>query len=471
MTTPALRPYQTAGVDALRASYRAGHRAPLYQLPTGGGKTQSFCYITRNAATAGNRVLILVHRAELLRQCSRTLTQWGVAHGVIAPRHPMTGHAVQVASVQTVVRRLTRVAPPTLVIIDEAHHTVAGTWQKVIAAFPRAKLLGVTATPARMDGRGLGAHCGGYFDDLIVGPSVQDLIDGGFLCRPRVFASPRHLNLDDVRVRGGDFAADDATRVMSAREIVGDAVDHYRRICAGQPAIAFCCSIAHAQTVAAQFNHAGFRARRIDGTMDDTERQAIVASLGNGDLDVMVSVDLVSEGFDVPAVVAAILLRPTQSEGLYLQQVGRALRPAPGKACAYVLDHAGNVARHGLPQDPREWTLDGRRRREEPPALQQCPSCFAMLPRSTRQCPECDCDLSVAAAGGGGTRDAIDQSDGELIELTPDMIREYRRQRLQEQGAAQSREDLLRLARQRGYSARWVDHIMASRARREGNGQ
>jgi superfamily II DNA or RNA helicase len=178
----------------------------------------------------------------------------------------------------------------------------------------------------------------------------------------------------------------------------------------------------------------------------------------------------VSEGFDVPSVVAAIMLRPTQSEGLYLQQVGRALRPAPGKASAYVLDHAGNVARHGLPQDPREWTLDGRRRRDEAPALQQCPSCFAMLPRAMQQCPECECDLSVAAraAGGGNTR-GVEQREGELIKLTPELIARHRAERAREQGAARSREDLMRLAQQRGYSPRWVDHILASRARREGN--
>jgi len=463
----ALRPYQMAGVDALRQAYKRGRRAPIYALPTGGGKTLVFSYITRNAVNHGSRVLILVHRAELLRQSSNTLTRWGVPHGCISPAYPMTNQMVQVASVQTAVRRLTRLAPPDFIIIDEAHHVVAGTWQRVIEAFPRARLLGVTATPARLDGRGLGRHCGGVFDELIVGPSIAELIEGGFLVPPRVFASPRHLNLSGVRTRAGDFASDQLDRVMRQREIVGDAVAHYARTCPGVPAIAFCVSIEHATQVAQQFSAAGWRARRIDGTMPDVERAAVVAALAEGDLDVMVSVDLVSEGFDVPACGAAILMRPTQSETLFLQQVGRALRPAPGKACAFILDHAGNVARHGLPQEVREWTLDGRRAREAAPELKQCPNCYAMLPRLTQTCPECEYyfDEHVRAESSTG-RGELNQVDGELIELTPEIIEQHRAQRRREVEGAQSREELMRIARQRGYNPRWVDHIMAARGRR-----
>jgi superfamily II DNA or RNA helicase len=462
-----LRPYQERGVDALRHSYRAGKRAPLYTLPTGGGKTLVFSYITRNAVNHGSRVLILVHRAELLRQASNTLRTWGVNHGLIAARMPMTGQMVQVASVHTVVRRLARIAPPDLIIVDEAHHTVAGTWQKVIEAFPQARLLGVTATPARMDGRGLGRHSGGVYDDLVRGPSVQELIDGGFLVKPRVFASPRHLNLEDVHTRGGDFAADELTRVMSQREVIGDAVAHYARLCPGKPAIAFCTSIEHAKLVTEQFTRGGWRARRIDGTMHDDERTGIVAALANGDLDVMVSVDLVSEGFDVPACTAAILLRPTQSEGLYLQQVGRALRPAPGKDSAFILDHAGNVARHGLPQDEREWSLDGRRARESAPELKQCPSCYAMVSRNTVTCPECEHYFNDEREREAAARSSQpEQVEGELVELTPEIIAQHRAERQREVGSARTREELLRLARARGYNARWVDHIMSARSRR-----
>jgi superfamily II DNA or RNA helicase len=463
----ALRPYQESAVEELRAAFRRGRRAPIYTLPTGGGKTLVFSYVTRNAVNHGSRVLILVHRQELLRQASTTLSRWGVRHGTIAAGQPMTTQMVQVASVQTAVRRLSRMAPPNLIIIDEAHHVVAGSWQKIVEAFPRARLIGVTATPSRLDGRGLGVHCGGAFDELIVGPSIAELIEGGFLVPPRVFASPRHLNLEGVRTRGGDYAQDQLAQVMRQREIIGDAVTHYQRICPGVPAIAFCVSIEHAKQVAEQFSAAGWRARRIDGNMGGDERQAIVAALAEGDLDVMVSVDLVSEGFDVPACGAAILMRPTQSEALYLQQVGRALRPAPGKTCAFILDHAGNVARHGLPQEVRGWTLDGRVAREAAPDLKQCPTCYAMLPRATVQCPECEHFFGADAEADGMTgRGEPNQVDGELIELTPEIIEQHRAQRAREVHGARSREELMRIARSRGYSPRWVDHIMAARGRR-----
>jgi len=466
-----LREYQTHDVDALRHSYRRGRRAPLYTLPTGGGKTIVFCYIAKNAVNAGRRVLILVHRAELLRQASRALTTWGVPHGRIMPGEGLTGHHVQVASVQTVVRRLARIAAPDIVVVDEAHHAAAATWQKIIDAYPRARLLGVTATPMRLDGKGLGVHAGGYFDDLIIGPSMQELITQGFLVPPRVFASARHLNLAGIATRAGDYARDQLERVMSERAIVGDAVEHYARHCPGKPAIAFCVSLAHADAVAQRFNAAGFRARRIDGAMNDGDRLAVVNDLSSGNLDVMVSVDLVSEGFDVPVCAAAIMLRPTQSEGMYLQQVGRALRPAPGKTSAFILDHAGNCARHGLPQDERLWTLDGRARREAAPEVIQCPSCFAMLPANTRVCPECENTLDFSTIDaqritGAGNMRTVEQVDGTLIELTPEMIEARRRARAAEVGRAQTLDDLRVIERARGYRRGWAEHVLRARGRR-----
>jgi superfamily II DNA or RNA helicase len=462
-----LRPYQRAGVDALRAAYRDRCRAPLYALPTGGGKTLVFSYITKGAVERGKRVLILVHRAELLRQASRSLTAWGVPHGCIVAGAPgMTGHHVQVASVQTVVRRLQRIAPPDLVIVDEAHHAVAGTWQKIIEAFPNARLLGVTATPERLDGKGLGVRSGGYFDRLIEGPSMQELIDGGFLAQPRVFVAEVNPDMTGVRTTAGDFNRGEMDEAVRDTRVVGDAVAHYRRICPGVPAIAFCVSLAHADAVVDAFRRGGFRARRIDGAMSDVDRMSVVSDLAEGRLDVMVSVDLVSEGFDVPVCGAALLLRPTQSESLFLQQVGRALRPAPGKPHAFILDHAENTTRHGLPQDERDWTLDGRKRRDEPPGVRVCPSCFAASASGSRVCTNCGAAFPVAET----RKREIDEVAGELIELTPEMIAERRLARSREIGLARTEAELRALAERRGYKPGWVFRMMRARAGRANGG-
>ena len=323
-----LRPYQQDLVSALRVSYATGHKAPLVVLPTGGGKTYFFSYVAEQAVARGNRVCILVHRQELLLQASRSLRSMGIAHGLISPMFNMNNEPVQVASVQTLIRRLKRQTLPfDLIVSDEAHHAVAGSWRKILDQYPNAKVLGVTATPIRTDGQGLSE----IFDDLIVGASMATLIDMGYLVRPVVYAPPTAVDLSGVRKRGGDFDAQQLTERMDKPTITGSAVEHYKRLCAGKPAIAFCASVAHAQHVAEQFRQAGFKSVSLDGTMLDTERKAAIDGLANGSIHVLTSCDIVSEGTDIPVVEAAILLRPTQSTGLYLQQVGRALRVVDGK--------------------------------------------------------------------------------------------------------------------------------------------
>ncbi len=193
-----------------------------------------------------------------------------------------------------------------------------------------------------------------------------------------VYAPPEGLDLSRLHSRGGDYAADELAEAMSDKALVGNAIEHYGRLCRGVPAVAFCAGIGHSRAVAERFNAAGFRAAHVDGDTEKEERRRLIAALGTGDLDVLTNAGLISEGVDVPAIGAAILLRPTQSLGLYLQQVGRALRPAPGKREAIILDHAGNSLAHGLPDEARAWSLDDkpRRQREGMPARpRRCPKC------------------------------------------------------------------------------------------------
>lgn len=454
-TVVTLRDYQEAAVAGLRKAYAEGKRSPLLALPTGGGKTVIFCYVAANAAAKGRRVLILVHRAELLRQTSRALERLGVAHGLIAPGCSQTLDSVQVASVQTLARRLGKMAwLPDLIVIDEAHHAVAGTWAAALAAFPKAHRLGVTATPCRLDGRGLGD----VFDHLVVGPSTAELMARGFLSRATVYAPPVKADYAGVKIIGGDFSRGQVADRMDRPAITGDAVSHYRKLIPEMPAIAFCASVDHAQHVAAQFVESGFIAKSLDGSMEDSERADTIAALGEGRLHVLTSCDIVSEGTDIPVVTGAILLRPTQSEALYLQQVGRVLRPAPGKDRAVILDHVGNVARHGLPDEDREWSLDVTRRKVKAKADDECP---------VRQCPQCYiAHKPLPACPGCGfvypvkQRD-MEQRDGELVEVTAETL--ARKKKRMEVGQARSLEDLLMIERDRGYKHGWARHVWSSR--------
>lgn len=451
-----LRGYQQKAIGDLRKAYRSGCRAPLLCLPTGGGKTIIFSAIAQSAAARGRQVLILVHRRELLHQASRKLTDIGLDHGLIAAGIAESNQAVQVASVQTLVRRLSRIDwQPSLIIIDEAHHASAGQWNRILSQWPDAYRLGVTATPCRLSGAGLGTA----FDELVLGPSVADLINAGFLSPARIYAPPLVADLTQLRRRAGDYAIDQAATAMDRPTVTGDAIAHYTRLASGQRAIAFCCSVQHAEHVATSFNAAGISAATLLGSADTQRRDATVAAFDAGSVQVLVTVDVVSEGFDIPAASCAVLLRPTQSLGLYLQQVGRVLRPAQGKDYALVLDHVGNVHRHGWPDDPRQWSLEDFSRRAgagDPaaPTVRTCPACFAAF-KPQPVCPCCGHEQPAPK-----TR-PMRQVDGELQELR----REAVRQRVAERRKARTLPQLLALARERGYSPAWAYKVHHARSR------
>lgn len=444
-----------------------GRRAPLLVAPTGAGKTVMFSYVAATSSARSKRVWILVHRVELLRQTSMKLEEAGVHHGLINPNYtPNYMASVQVASVQTLTRRMQHLPPPDLIVIDEAHHANAGQWRKILDSYPSARLLGVTATPVRMDGQGLGVEAGGFFDELVMGPQVADLIGNGFLVNPVVFAPKERIDLSGVRTVRGDYDQRELAAQIDKAHITGDAVAHYRKLAHGSPAVAFCVSIAHAEHVASEFRAAGYRAHSVDGSMDDALRRRILAGLGNGSVDLVASCDLISEGTDIPAIGAAILLRPTQSLGLYLQQVGRALRPCPGKDRAVILDHVGNTLTHGLPDEARDWTLDGMKKRkkkgeqEESIAVTQCMSCYAVHAKAP-VCPICGTVHEVKE------QKAPKVVDGVLAEITAEMKAQIKRLKVTEVARAKTLEDLQRIEKERGYKAGWHKHVWASRSKKQ----
>jgi len=448
-----LRDYQQQAISDLRNAYRSGARAPLLVAPTGAGKTIILAAIAAGAVARDRQVLILVHRRELIRQASDKLTAAGVRHGVIAAGFPASHAQVQLASVQTLVKRLEWCdCNPSLIVIDEAHHAAAGSWDRVLRHWPDAYRLGVTATPCRLDGRGLAQA----FDHLVLGPSVASLIDAAYLTGARIYAPPQVADLSGIRRRAGDYPADQAADAMNRPTVTGDAIAHYRKLADGQQAIAFCCSIDHANAVCAAFTAAGINAATLLG--NTTNRDQVVAAFGVGSLQILVTVDVVSEGFDIPAASCAILLRPTQSLGLYLQQVGRVLRPSPGKPHALVLDHVGNVTRHGFPDDDRDWTLaDGVRRNAaaNAPSVRTCPECFAAF-KPAPQCPVCGAVCAPIKSR------VIREMAGELTELRREAVRAAKR----DQGRARTLPELLALAKQRGYSPGWAYRIFHARGQR-----
>lgn len=481
-----LRDYQNQLVTDVRNAYRAGKKSPLVVSPTGSGKTVMFAYIANGTSAKGHRVLILVHRQELVDQTCRTLNAFGVDHGVIAAgRSPDRTHSVQVGSVQTVVRRL-EFFRPDLIIIDEAHHGTAGSWRKVIDANPQARILGVTATPERLDGRGLKE----VFDELIRGPEVADLIANGHLCRPKYFAPPTVADLSGIHKVAGDFDRKELAAAMDKAAITGDAVEHYRRICPGKPAVAFCASIAHAEHVSEQFLAAGFRAATIDGTLDRDERRDRVSALADGRIHVLTSCEIINEGFDLPIVTAAILLRPTMSLGLHLQQIGRVLRPAPGKDFAVILDHVGNLGRHQYAETLRDWSLEGRKKgkrkaKDDEPdvSVRQCEQCYCCHPPAPT-CPECGFVYPVRERN-------IEQREGDLIEINTTTececgavhsafdircpaCRRYtdpKREKKAEVGRAKTHDELVAIGRARGYKNPeiWARHVFGARQGRSPN--
>lgn len=465
--TISLRPYQDTCLSGLRASFRNGNLSPLLVSPTGSGKTVMFSYLSARLTESKKRVVILAHRDELLEQISRTLAQFNVRHGLISAGSLYDRRLpVHVASVQTLIRRLDRIAVPDYVICDEAHHSIgASSWGKVISAWrgknPNLRVIGVTATPERLSGEGLGET----FDDMVMGPTTGELIESGALSPYRLFAPALQVDLSNLSKRAGDYAKAETAALMDKPAIIGSAVGEYRKLMPGAPAVAFCVSIEHAQHTAEQFRAAGFTAASIDGNMDKAIRRGLVQDFGAGRLQVLTSCDIVSEGFDIPGIVGAILLRPTQSLALYLQQVGRALRVAPGKEAAVILDHVQNSASHGLPDDPREWSLLGRDAAKKKPdadnvAARTCSFCYSVSPAAATKCRECKTPFPVK-------RREIDEVDGELSEIE---VARMRAQARKVQGAARTLEELIAIGRSRNYRApeAWAKHLIEARQKAAG---
>lgn len=403
-----LRPYQSDLITRTRAAMQQGARRVLIQAPTGSGKTALIAQMLASAAQRGKRAWFCVHRKELLDQSVTTFIESADIHtGIVAAGYPASGLApVQVCSVPSLSRRCAGLPRPDLIVWDEAHHVASKTWSAIAQQFPHARQIGLTATPQRLDGRGLGA----FFDVLLQGPTTADLIAQGYLS-PYTFFAPSAVNLSAVHRVAGDYNKHELGAVMDNSTVVGDAVSHYRQHCPDARALVFAWNLEASRAIADAFVSLGIAAQHVDGETTRHLRTDAMRRFRSGDVRVLCNVDLFGEGLDVPAVDAVFLLRPTQSLGLYLQQVGRGLRPADGKHAVRIFDHVNNWQRHGLPDDPREWSLTARAGKpsESVTAGKRCPACFGVSRPSARVCTYCGAAFVSKAR-------QVDQVSGSLVE-------------------------------------------------------
>lgn len=446
-----LRPYQEDTVNEAREIMRQGIKSILIQAPTGSGKTVLTAFMLKSAQQKNFSSIFIVHRRELIKQSIDTFNNVGLPHGVISAGFPENPRAlVQVASVQTLARRLKYLKKPRLIVWDECHHCAAGSWSKVHEMFSDAYHIGLSATPCRLDGKGLGK----YFQEMINGPSVKWLIDNKFLSDYRIYI-PSTINVSGIHKQMGDYNKEELNAAADKPSITGNAINEYKRHADGKRAVVFCVSIEHSKHVVDEFNKQGVPASHIDGAMNPDLRDYTIERFRDGKIKILSNVDLIGEGFDLPSIEVAILLRPTQSCGLYLQQVGRALRIAEGKSSAIILDHAGNTMSHGLPDEERKWGLDGyqRQRSESEPkvSIRVCPKCYAAVRAFLKSCNYCGHAFEIKGR-------EVEQKDGDLKEIDKEMLR---RQKVVEQGRAQTEEELVQVGIKRGYKrprlwARWV---------------
>lgn len=392
------RPYQSEAVSLLRSSLGTGKKNPILCLPTGAGKTFVASMIVRMALAKNNRVLFIAPRRELIFQASKAFSAEGIHNGIIMAGVRPTRSNVQIASKDTINARAIKndhieMPEADLVIVDEAHLSITETYSKILEHYSGKVVIGLTATPARGDGKGLGE----FYDDLIAPVSIKQLTEDGFLSDVRYFA-PSEPDLRGLKVQGGDYVKGELGKVMDKPELVGDIVKNWKRLANGKKTVVFCTTMAHGRHVCEEFNQAGIKAEHIDSETPKDERAEILERIESGETTVVTNVFVMSYGLDIPSLECAVLARPTKNISLYLQTVGRVLRTHEGKDHALVIDHSGAVKENGFVDDYQPWSLDGsdtvkeRKQKEQEAAKEPkeitCGDCGSVF-KSRKICPVC----------------------------------------------------------------------------------
>ena len=368
-----LREYQKDLINNIRAEIMAHKKRICAVLGCGGGKSVIQGNMAADDTKKKNRVLFIVHRKELCQQIERTFHKCGVDFKYCT-----------VGMVQSLCRRVPKLKEPELILVDECHHILSNSYRKIIDHFPNAIVVGFTATPVRMNEGGLGD----VFESLIESVSTKWLIENHYLAPYKYYG----VDLADTRnlhTKNGEFDQDEVENLMAKTVIYGDTVENWKKFAEGRQTIVYCSSINTSKATAEAFQDAGIKAAHLDGAANKAKREEIVTDFRRGKIQVLCNVDLFGEGFDVPDCEAVVLLRPTKSLALHIQQSMRSMRYKEGKT-AIIIDHVGNYLRHGLPDDEREWSLEPKKQKMECKAnVKTCPNCFAVVPAGKPVCPNC----------------------------------------------------------------------------------
>lgn len=445
-----LRQYQTDLKNGIYSSWQQGHRNVLGVSPTGSGKTRTKSAI---AVEVGEPTVAIAHRQELVQQISLAMAQADLPHRIIAPDKVVSIIVQQhvkecgmsyldqrgrmtVCGVDTLIRRTSDrdikqwANTIRFWMVDEAHHLLSNNkWGTATEMFPHAFGVGVTASPIRCDRKSLHRLQGGVFDDMVVGPTMRELIDLGYLADYQIYGPPQSINDDDLRIskNTGEITAPSMKKAAESSTLYGDIVEHYLKIAPGKRGITFVHDVEAATKVATAFRERGVPAEAVSAKTPDIVRNAVIDKFRRGEILQLVNVDLFGEGFDVPAVEVVSMARRTESLGLYIQQFGRALRIFDGKTHGIIIDHVGNVKRHGLPDAIRGWQLlaeeTGRRGALTDPNVlptTNCTACFRTYERIHNACPFC-----------GHVEEPASRSDpkfvdGDLNEYGPELLAELR---------------------------------------------
>ena len=464
--TPKLWDFQEQALDKIIDFFDHGGHTLLSQAPTGTGKSLVACEFIRRMREQEKPVYFVTHSRALLKQFSDHLTDMGMIHGLIIPRAPTLPYRIQVISAASLTSRIGKIAEPWGLIFEEAHHSTTDIFSRILKTWPNARLLGLTATPYRLSGEPLD-----MYESMITAPSVRWFIDNYYLADYDYYI-PAEVNTEGIHHLGGDFKASElAERLKSDNARVGNLVEYYEKYAKGLPGIAFGTSIADAEEICTRFQGAGYDMKALHSKSEE-DVQVMLDDARAGRLSMLSTCDMVGEGVDVKGLTVEIDARPTESLVVKLQHSGRVLRAlysdgydlstlsgrrvameAGGKGRAQILDFSSNYLRHGLPDDDREWSLEGAPKIHSTSAYKRCPSCQRPVPNFLMSCPYCAYEFPKMAAQAT----APDEVEGALVPIGSIRADDKNGLVIKIARGAENLRDAIRIAKQNGanHQAAW----------------